>query len=52
MTQPSIYKIFTLFSKETIEGFVEKHKQEPHKRLLQKELAEYVTKMVHGERGI
>lgn len=42
-------KIFTLFSKETIEGFVEKHKQEPHKRLLQKELAEYVTKMVHGE---
>jgi len=42
-------KIFTLLGRETIEKHIEAHREEPHKRLLQSVLAEYVTKMVHGE---
>ena len=42
-------KIFTLLPRETIEKHMEAHRLEPHKRLLQSVLAEYVTKMVHGE---
>ena len=42
-------KIFTLFSKEYIDDLVEKHKKEPHLRLLQKELAKDITIRVHSE---
>ncbi len=42
-------KIFTLLPRKTIEQHIEAHRKEPHKRLLQSSLAEYVTKMVHGE---
>ncbi len=42
-------RIFTLLSKENIHNYIEKHRREPHKRLLQGVLAECVTKMVHGE---
>ncbi|HOG24627.1 MAG: tyrosine--tRNA ligase [Bacteroidales bacterium] len=42
-------KIFTLLPRETIEKLRDAHWAEPHKRLLQSVLAEYVTKMVHGE---
>ncbi len=42
-------KIFTLLPRKTIEQHIESHRKEPHKRLLQSSLAEYVTKMVHGE---
>ncbi|HOU98068.1 MAG TPA: tyrosine--tRNA ligase [Bacteroidales bacterium] len=42
-------KIFTMLSKEDIELLIEKHKQEPHLRILQQALAKEVTIMVHGE---
>jgi tyrosyl-tRNA synthetase len=42
-------RIFTLKSKEEIEDLIEKHRQEPHLRLLQKELAKDVTTRVHSE---
>jgi len=42
-------KIFTSLNKETIDGLVEEHKQDPGKRVLQKRLAQEVTVMVHSE---
>jgi len=42
-------KIFTSLNKETIDGLVEEHKQDPGKRVLQKRLAQEVTMMVHSE---
>lgn len=41
-------KIFTFLDKETIEELIEKHRQEPHLRLLQKKLAEEITVFVHS----
>jgi tyrosyl-tRNA synthetase len=41
-------KIFTFLSKEEIEVLTEKHREEPHLRLLQKRLAEETTVMVHS----
>ncbi len=42
-------KIFTLKSKDEIDTIVTKHKEEPHLRLLQQELAKEVTIRVHSE---
>ncbi len=42
-------KIFTLFSKKEIEELIEKHRQEPHLRELQKALAKDLTIRVHSE---
>ena len=42
-------KIFTLLSKEVIDELLVKHKNEPHIRLLQKELAKEITCRVHSE---
>ncbi len=42
-------KIFTMLSKEEIEGAIEKHAEAPHARELQKLLAKEITVMVHGE---
>ncbi len=42
-------KIFTFISKEEIDALIDQHKQDASKRLLQKRLAEEVTKFVHGE---
>jgi tyrosyl-tRNA synthetase len=42
-------KIFTLKSKVEIDDLIEKHSQEPHLRLLQKELAKEVTIRVHSQ---
>jgi tyrosyl-tRNA synthetase len=42
-------RIFTLFSKEQIDKLIEDHKQAPHVRLLQKELARDITIRVHSE---
>lgn len=42
-------KIFTFISKEEIDGLIDAHKQDASKRILQKRLAEEVTKFVHGE---
>ena len=41
-------KIFTLLSKDEIEELVVKHQEEPHLRLLQKELAKDITCRVHS----
>lgn len=42
-------KIFTFLDKETIENLVAEHKETPHLRLLQKQLAKEVTIFVHSE---
>jgi tyrosyl-tRNA synthetase len=41
-------KIFTFLDQATIEELIEKHRQEPHLRLLQKRLAEEITVFVHS----
>lgn len=42
-------RIFTLLSKEQIEQLIAEHKEMPHMRLLQKELAKDITCRVHSE---
>lgn len=42
-------KIFTFLSREEIESLIEKHREAPHQRELQKVLAKEVTTMVHSE---
>ncbi len=42
-------KIFTLLPKEKIDNLIQKHRQAPHLRLLQKKLAEEITTMVHSK---
>ena len=41
-------KIFTFFNEKEIADFVNTHKSEPHKRLLQKVLAKEITIIVHS----
>lgn len=41
-------KIFTLLDRDTIDQLIEKHRNEPHLRLLQRTLSEEITTMVHG----
>lgn len=41
-------KIFTTLSREKIEKLTADHQEAPHQRILQKKLAEEVTKMVHS----
>ena len=42
-------KIFTLLSREEIDGLIAEHRQAPHHRLLQKALAKELTVMVHSQ---
>ncbi|MXV37360.1 tyrosine--tRNA ligase [Flavobacteriaceae bacterium Ap0902] len=42
-------KFYTFLDRETIEKLIEEHRETPHLRVLQKTLAEEVTKLVHGE---
>ncbi len=42
-------KIFSIRPKEELENIIAEHKKEPHKRLLQQELAKELTITVHGE---
>lgn len=42
-------KIFTFLSLEKIEELIQEHQAQPHRRLLQKTLAEEVTRLVHGQ---
>lgn len=42
-------KLFTLIPLEEINALIEKHREQPSARLLQKELAKYMTCMVHSE---
>jgi tyrosyl-tRNA synthetase len=41
-------KIFTFLAKEEVDGLIAAHTADPGKRILQKRLAEEVTKFVHG----
>ncbi|MCK0130363.1 tyrosine--tRNA ligase [Flavobacteriaceae bacterium F08102] len=45
-------KIFTFLDKETIEILIAEHKAAPHLRLLQRTVANEVTKMVHSEEAL
>ena len=45
-------KIFTLLDKASIEDLIQEHQQSPHLRLLQKTIAEEVTRMVHSEEDL
>ena len=42
-------KMFTLIPLDEINGMIERHRENPSKRFLQHVLAEYMTKMIHGE---
>ena len=42
-------KIFTFLDKATVEKLIEEHKEAPHLRVLQRTVAEEVTRMVHSE---
>jgi tyrosyl-tRNA synthetase len=42
-------KIFTFLSKEEVESILSDHKKDAAKRILQKRLAEEITKFVHGK---
>ncbi len=42
-------KIFTMLTKEEVEALVKEHAEAPHRRILQKKLAEEVTTMVHSK---
>lgn len=45
-------KIFTLLSKEEIEALEKEHAEAPHLRVLQKALAEDVTRRIHSEEDL
>ncbi|MBT3444326.1 MAG: tyrosine--tRNA ligase [Flavobacteriaceae bacterium] len=45
-------KIFTLLDKATIENLMQQHQESPHMRLLQKTIAQEVTRMVHSEEDL
>lgn len=45
----SYIKIFTFLDKETIEKLTAAHQEAPHLRVLQKKLAEEMTRIVHGQ---
>ena len=42
-------KIFTFLTKDEINGLTKEHQEAPHLRVLQKRLAEEITRMVHSE---
>ena len=45
-------KIFTDLDKDTIEGLIEEHKQDPGRRVLQHRLADEVTTLVHSKEDL
>lgn len=45
-------KIFTFLDEKTIKAIIDEHKHQPHKRLLQKTLANEVTMMVHSKEAL
>jgi tyrosyl-tRNA synthetase len=45
-------KIFTLLDKATIDDLVKQHQENPHMRLLQKTIADEVTRTVHSEEDL
>lgn len=49
---PKYMRTFTLLSKEEIENIEKEQNAAPHLRLLQRRLAEEVTRMVHGQEAL
>jgi len=49
MSVEDYLKIYTMLSKEEIEGIVAEHQQKPAERIAQRRLAQAVTTLVHGE---
>lgn len=47
---PKLLRIFSLRTREEIEGIIEEHAKAPNLFLLQKELAQEITTRVHGEK--
>ncbi len=45
-------KVFTFMTKEEVDALIAQHNQAPHLRILQKALAEDVTRRVHGEEAL
>ncbi|MBT8299087.1 MAG: tyrosine--tRNA ligase [Maribacter sp.] len=45
-------KIFTFLTKDNIATLIDKHKQAPHLRVLQKRLADEITVMVHSQEDL
>ncbi|MBC8755522.1 tyrosine--tRNA ligase [Kordia sp. YSTF-M3] len=45
-------KIFTFLDKETVDGLIAEHNEDPGRRTLQKRLAEEVTTLVHGTEAL
>lgn len=45
-------KIFTLLDKQVIDDLIVQHQETPHLRLLQKTIAEEVTRLVHSEQDL
>lgn len=45
-------KIFTFLEKEEINTLIEEHREAPHKRVLQKKLAEEITILVHSKNDL
>ncbi|ADY50745.1 tyrosyl-tRNA synthetase [Pseudopedobacter saltans DSM 12145] len=45
-------KIFTFMTKEEVDALIAEHDQAPHLRVLQKSLAEDITRRVHGEQAL
>jgi tyrosyl-tRNA synthetase len=45
-------KIFTFFSKQEVDDLLAQHQPAPHLRVLQKALAEDITRRVHGEAAL
>jgi tyrosyl-tRNA synthetase len=45
-------RIFTFLGREEIEELIARHQEAPHERMLQRRLAEEVTRMVHSEEAL
>lgn len=45
-------KIFTFLEKEEVEALTKEHREAPHKRILQKKLAEEITTLVHSKEDL
>jgi len=45
-------RIFTFLGKEEIDSLISRHQEAPHERILQRKLAEEVTRMVHSEEAL
>lgn len=45
-------KIFTFLTQEEIQALLKEHQAAPHKRILQKKLAEEITTLVHSEQDL